>query len=521
MLMQWEGGLKPMFDLSLMEKINREPGLEKKKVFSGAFATIPTGKMAPRPLKWSRPGKEKVKDLGYILEAVGLKDGMTISFHHCLRNGDAVMLQVIKAIADKGLKDLTLSASSLSKVQDCLLPYFEKGIITAIDTSGNRGDLGAFVQNGGLKKLAIYRTHGGRARAIETGELHIDVAFIAAPCCDRFGNINGVQGKSACGSLGYAMPDAEYADYVVAVTDGFSEKPLDYVSIPQTQVDYIAVVDSIGDPAGIATGSIRVSKNPAELVISRYAARLIAATPFFHNDMIFQFGSGGMAIATAGYIREEMLACNYTAAAGVGGVSGFHVQMLKEGLIKTFYDPQDFDLTAIASLGENHKHHEVSASAYANPFSADPYVNMLDFAVLSATEMDVNFNVNVLTDSYGRLLGAPGGHPDAAAGAKMTVITMPLLRGRLPMLLDHVTTIVTPGETVDVLVTEYGIAVNPLREDIADCLKGTGLPVKSIEELKAKADALAGKATPLQLKEDICGVVEYRDGTIIDVIHRL
>lgn len=510
-----------MFDLSLMEKINREPGMKNKKAFSGAFATIPEGKMTQRPLKWSRPGINKVEKLDYILDAVGLTDGMTISFHHCLRNGDAVMLYVIKAIADKGIKDLTLSASSLSKVQDCLLPYFERGVISAIDTSGNRGELGAFVQKGGLKKLAIYRTHGGRARAIEAGELHIDVSFIAAPCCDRFGNINGVQGKSACGSLGYAMPDAEYADHVVAITDGFSDKPLDYVSIPQTQVDYIAVIDSIGDPAGIATGSIRVSKNPAELVISQYAAKTIAATPFFHNDMIFQFGSGGMAIATAGYIRDEMLIRNYTAAAGVGGVSGFHVQMLKEGLIKSFYDPQDFDLAAIESLGTNIKHHEISASAYANPFSANPYVNMLDFAVLSATEMDVNFNVNVLTDSYGRLLGAPGGHPDAAAGAKMTIVTMPLLRGRLPMLLENVTTIVTPGETIDVLVTEYGIAVNPLRPDILECLKGKGLPVKSIEELKAKADKLSGKATPIDFNDDICGVVEYRDGTIIDVVNKL
>jgi citrate lyase subunit alpha/citrate CoA-transferase len=135
--------------------------------------------------------------------------------------------------------------------------------------------------------------------------------------------------------------------------------------------------------------------------------------------------------------------------------------------------------------------------------------------------MDVNFNVNVLTDSYGKLLGAPGGHPDSAAGAKMTLITMPLLRGRLPMLLDRVTTIVTPGESVDVLVTDYGIAVNPARPDIADCLKGKGLPVTSIEALREKAVELSGHATPLQLGDKICGVVEYRDGSIIDVVRNL
>lgn len=507
-----------MFNPELIKEINQIPGYENKKLFAGAFATKPTGNMAPRPFKCNYPGVNKLIDINSVLDAVELKDGMTISFHHCLRNGDAVMQYVIAAIAKKGIKDLTLSASSLSAVQDALLPYFEAGVITKVDTSGSRGDLGAYIQQGKLAKPAIFRSHGGRARAIESGELHIDVAFIGAPACDKFGNINGVQGKSACGSLGYAMPDAEYAEHVVAITDGYTELPLDYVSIPETQVDYIVEVESIGDPKGITTGSIRVSKNPAELVISKYASDVITATEYFHDNMIFQFGSGGMAIATASYVRDKMLEKGYVASAGVGGVSGFHVQMLNEGLIKTFYDPQDFDLTAITSLGNNIKHHEVSASAYANPWNANPYVNMLDFTVLSATEIDVNFNVNVLTDSFGKLLGAPGGHPDSAAGAKMTIITMPLLRGRLPMLRDNVTTIITPGETVDVLVTDYGIAVNPRRQDIADSLKGKGLPVKSVEELKSIADKLAGVPKALPQNDKICGVVEYRDGTITDII---
>lgn len=41
-----------------------------------------------------------------------------------------------------------------------------------------------------------------------------------------------------------------------------------------------------------------------------------------------------------------------------------------------------------------------------------------------------------------------------------------------------------------------------------------------MEELKAKADALTGKSAPLALSDKICGLVEYRDGTIIDVIHQ-
>jgi len=510
-----------MINADTMKKVNALRGLENKKPFAGAFAAVPEGRYAARPVKCVPPGTNKVHGLDYIIDAVGLRDGMTISFHHGLRNGDAVMKYVVDAIARKGIKDLTISASSMSLVQDCLLPYFEDGTVTGLDTSGLRGKLGKFVQDGRLPKPVIFRTHGGRARAIETGELHIDVAFLAAPACDHFGNISGANGPSACGSLGYAKVDAAYADHVVAVTDNLVEQPLDYVSIPQTQVDFITVMDCIGDPNGIATGSIRVSKKPAELIIAKNAADVITASPYFKNNMVFQFGSGGIAIATAGLLRDAMLRQGIVAAAGVGGANGFHVQMMQEGLIKTFYDAQDFDLTAIADLTKNIKHHEISASEYASPFNANPYVNQLDITVLSATEMDVNFNVNVLTDSYGKLMGAPGGHPDAAAGSRLTVITMPLLRGRLPMLLDNVATIVTPGETIDVLVTEYGVAINPRRADLLDAFKGKGLPLRSIEELKEKADKLSGKSSPVTLSGDPVGVVEYRDGTIIDVIHKL
>jgi len=196
-------------------------------------------------------------------------------------------------------------------------------------------------------------------------------------------------------------------------------------------------------------------------------------------------------------------------------------EMLANGYIGTFFDPQDFDTKAIESLYFNSRHHEISASAYANPFSANPYVNLLDVAVLSATEVDINFNVNVLTDSYGKLIGAPGGHPDAAAGAEVTIVALPLLRGRLPMLLEKVQTVVTPGETVDVLVTDYGIAINPKRLDLYEILQKTSLPVMTVEELHQKAQKLAGVAEKTILGDRVCGLVEYRDGTIIDVVYDL
>ena len=187
---------------------------------------------------------------------------MTISFHHHFRNGDAVLNMVVEAIARKGIKDLTIAASSLTNAHEAILPHIRSGVITAVETSGTRGMLGELFTSGFLKKPVIIRSHGGRARAIECGELSIDVAFIGAPACDRNGNINGVEGKSACGSMGYAMSDAAYADKVVAITDHLVEEPLYPISIPQTQVDFIVAVDSIGDPKGIASGALRISRDP-------------------------------------------------------------------------------------------------------------------------------------------------------------------------------------------------------------------------------------------------------------------
>ena len=101
-----------------------------------------------------------------------------------------------------------------------------------------------------MENPVVIRSHGGRARAITAGDIHIDVAFLGAPSSDEYGNINGTQGKATCGSLGYAMIDAKYADQVVAITDSLVPYPNTPISIPQTDVDYVVVVDEIGDPKG-------------------------------------------------------------------------------------------------------------------------------------------------------------------------------------------------------------------------------------------------------------------------------
>jgi len=127
----------------------------------------------------------------------------------------------------------------------------------------------------------------------------------------------------------------------------------------------------------------------------------------------------------------------------------------------------------------------------------------------------------VVTGSDGVLRGAPGGHPDAAAGAKCTIITTPLVRGRMPTVCENVVTVTTPGETVDVLVTDYGIAVNPARADIARALEQAGIALTTIEALKDKAYAMVGIPGQLEFYERVVAVVEARDGTLLDVVRQV
>lgn len=493
-------------------------GIELKP-FAGAFAARPSGTRAAPPVKCRLPGDAKcLPDLDAVFTKVGLKSGMTLSFHHHFRNGDMLMNQVIATTAKRGIKDLRIAASSIFPVHAPLVEFIRSGVITRIDSDYVSGPVAEAVSSGLLPRAAVFRTHGGRARAIECGDLHIDVAFIAAPSADAYGNINGVTGETACGSLGYAFPDADYADQVVAVTDNLQPYPLTPISISQERVDWVVELEKIGDPNGIVSGTTKVTKDPVQLLIAQNAAKAIAASGLLQNGFSLQTGAGGASLAAAAFIAEMMREKHVVGSFIMGGITGLLVKMLEEGLFKRILDVQDFDLEAVRSVRENPAHEEVGACLYASPFNSGCIVNQLDCAILGATEIDTDFNVNVLTGSAGAIMGGSGGHSDAAAGAKMTIITANLTRSRIAVIKDRVRTICTPGETVDVLVTEWGIAVNPRRTDLLERFTKAKLPVHSIEKLREKAERLCGKARPIPEGERIVGIVEYRDGTIIDVV---
>ncbi len=453
------------------------------------------------------------------IKLAGLKDGDTISFHHHLRNGDYVLNMVLDKLEEMGYKDLKLAASSIFPCHEPLIGHIESGLITSIDTNYMSGPVGEAISEGILENPVIFRSHGGRPRAIESGDLKIDLAFIASPACDECGNINGLDGPSACGSLGYAYPDSENAKKSIAITDNLRPYPLAPISIDQTKIDYVVEVDQIGNPAGIVSGTTQVTKDPIGLTIAKYTARVIEESGLLKDGFSFQTGAGGASLAAADFLRDIMLEKNIKGSFGMGGITKYFVDFLEEGLFQKLLDVQCFDLDSVRSIKENPNHLEISSSFYANPSSKGCSVDMLDIVILGATEIDRDFNVNVHTNSNGVIIGGSGGHNDTAAGAKLSIIATPLMRARLPIIVDRVTTVSTAGQHIDVLVTERGIAVNPRKKDLALKLKEAGLPIKTIEELQIEAENLTGKPKKLVAGHKLVGLVESRDGEIIDRIY--
>jgi citrate lyase subunit alpha/citrate CoA-transferase len=250
-------------------------------------------------------------------------------------------------------------------------------------------------------------------------------------------------------------------------------------------------------------------------------ATVIQAAGLIKNGFSFQTGAGGPSLASALFVREMMENTQVTGSFILGGITGCAVDMLNKGIFRKLLDVQGFDLEAVKSIGTNPNHVEISSSFYANPFNSGCAVNQLDCVVLGATEIDVDFNVNVLTGSNGIIMGGAGGHSDAAAGAGLTVIVAKLNRKHFQSVVESVNTVTTPDETVDVLVTDHGIAVNPRRHDLAEQLKGADVPITDIHELQRKSASLADSSIPDITFGRAVAVVEYRDGTIIDTVRKI
>ena len=463
----------------------------------------------------------KLVTLEEAIRRSGLRDGMTISFHHHFRGGDKVVNMVVDKLAEMGFKNLHLAASSLSDVHAPLIEHIRAGVITKISTSGLRGVLADAISRGLMEEPVVFRSHGGRGSAIASGELNIDVAFLGACSSDELGNATGHGSKSICGSLGYALPDARYASHVVVLTDDLVPYPNLPSGIRAADVESVVVVDSVGDSSKISAGAIRDSKNPRDILLAKSAAKVVINSGLFVDGFSIQTGTGGASLAVVKYIREEMLARGIKASFALGGITAHMVKLHEEGLIGTLIDVQSFDKVAAENIAVDPAHVEVSAVEYASGQHLGSATHALDIVILSALEVDTEFNVNVLVGSDGIIRGAIGGHQDTAADSALSIIVCPLLRGRIPCVVPKVTTLITPGKSVDVVVTEYGIAVNPGRPEVREKLVAAGLPVVDIATLAAKASSIIGTPDPLPFGDKVVGVVMNRDGSVLDKIYNI
>lgn len=493
--------------------------------FKGINNYKPKGYKAKSPIRtcidYPEDGNKIVKDLKTALKKAGLKDGMTISTHHHLRNGDAVTNILFDTIKEMGIKNIRWFPSASFPVHSHLIKYLEDGTIHHIEGSMN-GPLGKFTSKGKMKGIGVLRSHGGRYQAIQDGEVHIDLAVIAAPTADPFGNATGDRGKSACGLLGFALGDSEYADRVIVVTDNLVPFPCVPWQIHGNNVDFVLQVESLGDSAKIVSGTTEVTKSPDRLLIAEHVADFIEAAGIMKNGFSLQAGAGGTNLAFVLFLKEKMKAKEIKARFMRGGSTKYLVELLEDGLTDYILDGQTFDLDGVRSIRENANHVNTSPFTSYNFHGKGNFASMVDVAVLGATEVDLNFNANVVTHSDGYLLHGIGGWQNCLY-SKCSILAIPSFRDRIPVIVDEVATLCGPGELIDVIITERGICINPKRKDLMKALKNSKLPIRDIKDLKKEVDEICGgkPAKPKLNKDKVVAIIKWVDGTVLDSVFQV
>lgn len=493
--------------------------------FRGVGQFRPQGRKA-RPLirscaDYPADGNKVVANLRAALQRAGVADGMTISTHHHLRNGDALTGLLFKTLHAMGCKNLRWFPSASFPVHEQLIPYLRDGTIHHIEGSLN-GPLGRFASEGRMRGAGVLRSHGTRYQAVQDGEVRIDLAVIAAPAADAFGNANGVYGPSACGPLGFALADAEYAETVIVVTDNLVPFPCVPWHLQGNHVDFVVPVAALGDPAQIISGTTQITKSPDRLLIAEYIAQFVEAAGILRDGFSFQAGAGGTSLAFVQFLKERMKRLGVRARFVRGGSTRYLVELLEEGWVDYLLDGQAFDQEGVRSLRENPRHLNTSPFTSYNYHGKGNFASLVDFVVLGATEVDLHFNANVVTHSDGYLLHGLGGWQDCLF-ARCVILAVPSFRDRVPIIVDEVTTLCGPGEMIDVVVTERGIAVNPLRTDLFAALAGSSLPLRSLAEIQQEVYALCGgpPALPRRDREHPIAVVKWVDGTLLDTVFRV
>ncbi|MET4162042.1 citrate lyase subunit alpha/citrate CoA-transferase [Marinobacterium sp. MBR-111] len=448
----------------------------------------------------------------------GVKDGCVISFQHHLRNGDLILIKVLKAFKLLGIKDITLAAYAIMDCHDELIDFIEDGTVKKIYTNFLSAKVARFISYGYMKEPAVLQTHGGRISSIMSGRLNIDITFIAAPCVDINGSII-CQAEKSLGPLGYSIDDAIYSKYTVAVTDSILREPGRYIEVNNKHINFVAFVDKIGDSKKISFKNTIPAVDEKSCRIAENTIKVIGATPLFKSGFSYQAGVGGVSLSIIRSLRDLMISRSVKSSFLLGGIMKCHVDMLHEGLVERLYDFQCFDSCAIQSYNTDSSHYRLTAKSYVNPNDSDAFVKKLDYSVLGANEVDMNFNANLITGEDNLIIGGGGAHLDICAGSKISIVTTRLTTRKTPKIVSSVNTISTPGENIDVVVTECGIAVNPIRTDIIRILKDKGIKIATMEELKKLAEKKSDKKIITEKGKQVVAIVEDQFGKVIDYVY--
>jgi citrate lyase subunit alpha/citrate CoA-transferase len=468
-----------------------------------------------------------------------IKDGDTISYPHYYRTGDTGLKMVVDKLRETGKKNIKLYGNAIfDHVDPWLMEAVRDGIITGIYGNVYR-KLGARVMAGELLPwVTVGFSHGNRVRKLQTGEVIVKMAFGPVPMADIYGNANGLMGKPEhlCGPVGLFAADAELAEFVCLLAGTVSETLIMPTPISMEQVDFVVPVDTPGLNSGIGSGTLDMNharSNPFNAVVADKVTRVIEAAGVVRDNFSFQVGSGAGLIVLEN-IRRMLHENNIQANFSIGGCTSLHVDMLREGTLRQLMHGQLFEPSEkiFESLLKDHNHHEITTSYYASVANKEAAVNMLDLAVLSALEVDLNFNLNTVC-AGGKIIGGIGGGQDVAAGADLTIIFLPLAAGKdgrgFPKVVDRVHTRTTPGEVVDVIVTEDYVAINPesassYKEAILNNAGDFGLKPVTIEELRDHSRRKAGEfgkiPPPPETTDEIVHIIEWRDGTLLDIIKK-
>jgi len=480
---------------------------------------------------------DKTATLDAVMDLI--KDGDAISYPHYYRMGDKGLQIILKKLKEYKKKGIILYASAIFDNTDpWLAEAFADGTLAGLYGNVYR-KIGARVMRGDfLPWQTVGLSHGNRVRKLQTGEVHVKIAFGPVPIADIYGNANGLMGKEdqLCGPLGLFAADSIFADYTCLLAGTISQQLILPAPISMENIDFVVPLDPPGLLSGIGSGTLDLKKIRSRnfnQIIAHGVTRVMQAARVMKDNFNFQIGSGA-GLIVLDYIRQMLKQQKTRANFAMGGCTTMHVEMLEEGSIKMLMHGQLFEASTrvIQSLLTHPLHHEITSGYYASVANKESAVNMLDLAVLSALEVDREFNINTVC-ANGKIVGGIGGSQDVAAGADLTILFLPLATGKdgngFPRVVDKVYVKTVPGEVIDVVVTEEYVALNPnskssYREAIKDNAHREGVNLISMDELQdkalAKANEIGPRPKPVELTDEVVHIIEWRDGTLLDTIKK-